>query len=178
MCSRLSLWASGLTRDDIYWRSATSGGRATFRTRQKRSQQALPELLNQTGDISAIDPLGKPLIDAFFIECKSLADLHLRTLIYGGVGETRKYWEEPLKKARSYKKELITVAKENFGKEELVLTTKTGWEILRQARKPNRAFRVRALFPDLGLYIFFLRDFLTALDYQKLVHVLESRKTS
>lgn len=178
ICARLSLWASGLTRDDLFWRSAMSGGRSTFRTRKKRADPSntQAEVLNQTGDISAIDPLGHPFIDGFFVECKFLASLHLDSLVYGGRGEVRRFWEEPLQRAKDYGKIPLVIAKENFGKEVLVMTTKMGWEILRGARKQDEGFKVRAFFPDFGMYIFFFRDLLADLDYQKLIQLLEARK--
>ena len=178
-CGRLSLWASGLTRDDIFWRSSTSGGRATFRTRKKRLQPDLEqaETLNQTGDVSAIDPLGTPFINVFFVECKYLKDLFLGHLIYGGRGEIRRYWEEPLAKAKDYGKIPLVIAKENFSKEVLVMTTKVGWELLKGARRRDSGFRVRAFFPAFGLYCFFFRDLLADLEYSRLVQLIESRKT-
>jgi len=60
VCKKLSLWISNGERDDIFWRSAGSGSRAT-----------VSKTVRGTGDIVAIDPLGFPLIDRFVIECKN-----------------------------------------------------------------------------------------------------------
>ena len=34
VCKKLSLWVSNGTRDDIFWRSAMSGGRATLQRKK------------------------------------------------------------------------------------------------------------------------------------------------
>lgn len=64
ICRQLSEWWTGGKRDDVFWRSSNSGGRATVRDRKgKRTAGAY-------GDIAATDPIGKPLIDIFTIELK------------------------------------------------------------------------------------------------------------
>lgn len=64
MCVRLSKWWTGGARDDIFWRSATSGGRATIRARMGKST------FGQHGDIQAVDPIGQPLTKLCTIEMK------------------------------------------------------------------------------------------------------------
>jgi len=64
MCVQLSLWWSKGKRDDIFWRSATSGGRGTMRSRSKKMTAG------GHGDICAVDPIGEPLLDLMSIELK------------------------------------------------------------------------------------------------------------
>lgn len=64
ICRKLSTWWSEGTRDDIFWRSAASGGRATVRSKLGKST------FGQYGDITAVDPIGQPLTRAICIECK------------------------------------------------------------------------------------------------------------
>lgn len=64
ICKQLSLWWTDDKRDDIFWRTAGSGARAT--TRSKRGQGTK----NQYGDVQATDPIGQPLIDLCTIEIK------------------------------------------------------------------------------------------------------------
>lgn len=64
LCTKLSLWWSGGEREDIFWRSSNSGGRATIRTRKKKTTS------NHYGDICTIDPIGQPLLDLAVIEAK------------------------------------------------------------------------------------------------------------
>ena len=64
ICKTLSLWWTGKKRDDVFWRTATSGGRAKVRSKQGDST------FGQYGDIQATDPIGQPLIDIATIELK------------------------------------------------------------------------------------------------------------
>lgn len=64
LCTTLSLWWTDNQRDDIYWRSSCSGGRATIRSRNNKTTQG------QYGDITAIDPIGQPLLDLCIVEAK------------------------------------------------------------------------------------------------------------
>lgn len=71
----LSEWWSFGRRSDIFWRSDSSGARATQRAKRGR------KTANSYGDICAIDPVGAPLLKVASIECKdgysskSVADL-------------------------------------------------------------------------------------------------------
>ncbi len=61
---QLSLWWTHGERDDVFWRSSMSGGRATVRA--KKGQKTA----YQNGDITATDPIGSPLIENVVIELK------------------------------------------------------------------------------------------------------------
>lgn len=60
----LSLWWSGGSRDDIFWRSCISGARATVRHRQGK------DTFGSYGDIAAVDPVGQDLLRIVTIELK------------------------------------------------------------------------------------------------------------
>ena len=64
ICKQMGLWWTDGERDDIFWRTSQSGGRAT--TRSKSGKQTF----GQYGDISATDPIGQPLLDACSFELK------------------------------------------------------------------------------------------------------------
>jgi len=64
ICKRLSKWWTDEERDDVFWRSQTSGARAT--TRGKSGLKTF----GQYGDIQACDPCGQTLLDVFTIEVK------------------------------------------------------------------------------------------------------------
>jgi len=64
ICKMLGLWWSEGKRDDIFWRTSNSGGRATVR--KKKAQ----DTFGQEGDVQATDPIGQPLIDLCTIEVK------------------------------------------------------------------------------------------------------------
>jgi hypothetical protein len=64
VCKQLSLWWTSGERDDVFWRSSQSGGRATQRA--KKGQRTY----GSYGDIAAVDPIGEPLLRYFTIELK------------------------------------------------------------------------------------------------------------
>jgi hypothetical protein len=61
---QLSKWWSNGERDDIFWRTAGSGARATVRGKFAKSTYG------QAGDIGAIDPIGTPLTGLILLELK------------------------------------------------------------------------------------------------------------
>ncbi len=65
VCKELSKWWTEGERDDVFRRTAGSGGKAT--SRRKRGRDTAFEF----GDISFSDDIGKPFIDLFNIECKT-----------------------------------------------------------------------------------------------------------
>jgi hypothetical protein len=60
ICKLLSLWWTNGEKEDVFWRTSNSGGRATVRG----------SLKNQHGDVTATDPIGLPLIEKVLIEVK------------------------------------------------------------------------------------------------------------
>lgn len=65
-CKRLSKWwtQGESERDDIFWRSSQSGGRATQRAKFGK------KTFGAYGDIAFVDPIGAPLLKMFTIELK------------------------------------------------------------------------------------------------------------
>lgn len=65
---KLSTWwtkdFNGPTRDDVFWRSSQSGGRATQRAKSGKSTYG------SYGDLAAVDPIGTKLLKLFTIELK------------------------------------------------------------------------------------------------------------
>lgn len=70
ICQQLGLWWTRGKRDDIFWRSSNSGGRAT--TRHRRGKRTF----GQYGDVQATDPIGQPLLDVCTIELKKGYNQH------------------------------------------------------------------------------------------------------
>ena len=65
ICRLLSEWWSNGERDDCFWRTSNSGGRATTRKQKGKDTKG------QHGDMTATDSHGKPFLDAFTIEMKN-----------------------------------------------------------------------------------------------------------
>lgn len=79
-------WIPG--RDDIFWRTAASGGRATNRFRQGK------KTYGQSGDIQAVDPVGSPLTRVISIEAKrGHKDAHIGDTLDRLPGKKLRWWE-------------------------------------------------------------------------------------
>lgn len=61
---KLSLWWTNDERDDVFWRTSQSGGRASVRAKKGQKTHG------SYGDIAAVDPIGEPLIQTVTIELK------------------------------------------------------------------------------------------------------------
>lgn len=107
VCRLLSEWLSFRERDDLFWRSSMSGGRATVQFKRGKTN------LTQSGDISAIDPLGSKLTDVFFIECKHVKSLKMEGLYLGYETGIADYWKVCCREAKRYNKLPMLIAKEN-----------------------------------------------------------------
>lgn len=64
VCKELSLWWSKGKNDDLFWRTAGSGARATTRAKSGKKTKA------GAGDIFATDPSSKTFTDVFALELK------------------------------------------------------------------------------------------------------------
>lgn len=110
ICKKLSLWLSEGKREDLLWRSAMSGGRATVAHSKNK-------LDDQVGDISAVTEEGYQFTKLFAVECKSYNNIHLESLL------TRKasnpsvllFWNEIDLAARKVGKMPFLIFKQNKG---------------------------------------------------------------
>lgn len=106
VCVMLSRWVTNGQREDVFWRSAMSGGRATV-GRKKGKQHS-----SQVGDISCIHSSGRRFIDTFAPECKFYANLDYQGLLIGK-GKLFQFWLEIRKQAVEHDKLPFLVAKQN-----------------------------------------------------------------
>jgi len=107
MCVLLSKWLTSGDREDIFWRSAMSGGRATVAYRSTGKKHAA-----QSGDISCVDPLGDRFIKAFNAECKFYRDLDYTGLLTGK-GKLIDFWKQTKRDARIHSKHPFLIARQN-----------------------------------------------------------------
>ncbi len=105
-CKKLSLWVSGGTHTDLFWRSAMSGGRATVGRKSGKT------LTHQAGDISAVHPDGHQLTDVYYVECKFYKNLELGLFLFGR-GTLARFWLEVKKSAEIYDRRPWLLAKQN-----------------------------------------------------------------
>ena len=107
ICDKLSLWISDGEQNDIFWRSAMSGGRATVAMKKGK------KLANQSSDISPIHSLGEALTTIFSIECKFYADLGIEGFVFGAKSGLKEFWDQVTGDARMYNKQPMLIAKQN-----------------------------------------------------------------
>lgn len=87
VCRCLTWWITGKERPEIFWRSATSGAKAT--QEMKRGHKT-----KQGGDIIAIDPKGQWFIDLFSVECKDRKDFGNLDLVLERQGVWIQWWDQ------------------------------------------------------------------------------------
>lgn len=107
VCKALSLWVSKGEREDLFWRSAMSGGRATVGRKSGKSHDA------HAGDISPTDRAGQVFTDRFYIEVKAYKDLMIESALMKAEGKLSKFWRTTCKEATHYKKMPMLIAKQN-----------------------------------------------------------------
>ena len=97
ICKKLSLWWTqdyDNPRDDIFWRTAGSGARATMRSKRHMST------CGGYGDIMSIDPVGKDLTDACCFELKRGYSPDLFAWFKKGSNDLIQAWEQCVRSAK------------------------------------------------------------------------------
>jgi hypothetical protein len=95
LAKELSLWWSVGDRDDLFWRSSQSGGRATQRAKKGK------KTANACGDLCAQDPDGQLLLDMYTIEIKrGYNSLHIYDILEGGKGGMNAFTAQAAKAAQ------------------------------------------------------------------------------
>ena len=106
-CKRLSLWVTDGKRDDCFWRSSLSGGRASFQLRQDIINRA------QAGAMTAIAREGMALCERYLFEYKHRKDLNFTALITHGTGLLAGFWRSTQNTAVKIGKLPVLIAKQN-----------------------------------------------------------------
>lgn len=123
VCERLSLWQSSGKRDDLFWRSAMSGGRASVKFQKGKKNQS------QIGDISAIDQDGHWLVSLFVIECKFVKSAEFDSWINSNGGMAYGFWAKLVAQAEAADRYPMLVIKQNRVVP-MVLMTESAAEVL------------------------------------------------
>jgi hypothetical protein len=111
----LSLLISNGERDDLLWRSAMSGGRATVGKRSGKQRHA------QAGDLSSIDRKSHWLVRDWYIEAKHYHELQiLRGMLFNS-GRLYRFWRHTVKEAAHYGKKPMLLAKQDRQPELLII---------------------------------------------------------
>jgi len=108
LCKRLSLWLSRGERDDLFWRSAMSGGRATLQLRQDIQNKA------QSGDLTAISAEAYAFAEHHFIEAKHYRDLGFGRGFICETGTIWNFWQKACEQAVQHGKTPVLIARQNL----------------------------------------------------------------
>lgn len=106
ICKRLSLWITAGKKEDCFWRSAMSGGRATVAQRKGKE-------VRQAGDITAVSPEGHALTDVFYIELKHYKKLDIESFFLKGQGTLANFWRTAVKEARKHDRQPLMIVRQN-----------------------------------------------------------------
>lgn len=105
ICRLLSLWWSNGINPNIFWRSSSSGARATQRSLQVHR-----------GDITNIEGEGVEFITTFVIECKSYKEIDFLKTVDVPFSGWYKWWQQSEKDAiASFRRPLLIMHRNNHG---------------------------------------------------------------
>ena len=144
ICKALSLWVSRGEEEDLFWRSAMSGGRATV-SRKTTGRT----LARQAGDITATAPEGHKLTDLFYIECKFVKTLGITNFVYDRGSPIRGFWDVAVREAHAHKREAMLIAKENNG----IILVIMASEVARQYRWGRESVIARVLHAESSIAV-------------------------
>lgn len=161
ICQRLSLWVSDQKRTDVYWRSAMSGGRATLAAQRKDGKK----FDAQSGDISAIHPLGALLLEHFVIDTKHYKDFDTDGIIFGRDGLLLPLWRKLVEEADEVEKEPMLICKQNR-KPELLVVREKGYDFLLKGLTNPYDVQPIAILPKHEAWVFSLVAVLTNVDFR------------
>ena len=114
ICKWLSLWFTENERDDVFFRSASSGAMATQRFKKGKKTSG------QQGDITSTDIEGIGFINKFSIELKSYKDFSLDFLVYKNKSLIHAWWNQCKGDAERDDKSPLLIIKKNKKKEIII----------------------------------------------------------
>lgn len=147
---RLSLWWSEGKDKDIFYRSDSSGSRASLRERYGDDK-----LYDQYGDITVRKPEGRPFTERFCIECKHYKDINLWALFTQVKTSFLSFHEQNIRDSNRCNKIPLTIVRQNFKPILCFTTLDYSLNIFKGI------FNIPVIFSyDLSLGIFRFEDFL------------------
>lgn len=170
----LSMWVSKSTicRDDLIWRSAGSGSRATNANKRNKDRSG------QAGDLVANGTEASALFDRFFVECKSYANFGFQNLLWrGSQGPLSVCIDEPIAKAALHGKWVLLLLRQVRKSPLLVVPAIVGAAIARNWQ----------MFPDVTFarevsggkveyfHVFDFSTFLATVEYTRFLELFQKR---
>ena len=159
ICQELSKWVSYDKRDDIFWRSAMSGGRATVGMKRGITRTS------QAGDITAIDSSGQKLTNNFVIECKFYRNIHIESMMFGKPKNNSilEFWTKLYTDSLKLGKDMMLIIKQNNSSTLIALPV---YSYLNSALKDYDNVKPVASFMNTnpGCYLYDFKKFLKEVD--------------
>lgn len=137
ICKQLSLWITRGKKEDCFWRSAMSGGRATVAAARGK------DLRRQAGDICAVSPEGHALTDHWYIECKHVRDMALVAFLLRDRGLLSKFWRTTCEQAEHYQKQPLLIVRQNLLPTLAIMPPRRGWQPPFSRTFPNERIVLR-----------------------------------
>ena len=102
ICRSLTKLVTGEEKPEIFWRSASSGGKATIEK----------EAGNMSGDIMSVNSAGQFIVDLYSIECKFYKDWRFEEFLTGK-GKLNIWWSQACRDAKKAGKNPMLIFKKN-----------------------------------------------------------------
>lgn len=153
VCRQLSLWVTSGEKDDLFWRSAMSGGRATLARKRGEAPQRV------AGDIASVAPEGHALTDHWYVECKHLKTLELTAFVCTQRGALANEWRKCCDAAEHHSKRPMLIAKQNL---QPALAIVPSGEVIIVRSSMVHALRLGAIVHDFATLLHVPFDFFDA----------------
>ena len=170
---RLSMWLTESARNDLFWRSAMSGGRATLAMKAHRRGAVTGVADAHAGDLSATHEIGLLFLKFFTVECKHWKSYrwHAAIDLYEGNRKQnfRAAWVSAMEGLACGRQPLLMLKERSSEK---VVTTREGIALLRLGVPRWSDFKWSACLRVPGLsdaYIFRMLDFLEHVEGPRLI---------
>lgn len=157
----LSLWITKGANENVFWRSAISGGRATVAKKSGVVNAA------QAGDICAVSPEGFKFAANFYVELKHYKTLGLERFLLGLPCTISKFWDVAVMESSFYKKQPLLVARQNRLPDFILFTEETMKSPLLKVVGPTGPLHLVTLgnSTDSVIMLMRLEDFLTTYEF-------------
>ena len=169
---KLSLWVTKNESDNVFWRSITSGARATMRRRFNKST-----VNEQFGDITSTDSSSKFFTDTLCIECKADGKVDLWDFAKKNIVSPNMYqfWNTIKEEAKFTNKYPILIIKPNYKSVILVIG-----ESLQQILDTNSFMELTPIFKFYedteDIFIYDFETIMNKCDIDKFKEDLEKAK--
>lgn len=161
----LSNWLSGGLRDDLLWRSAGSGSRATVKSRHQKAQQYRPRA--DAGDLVGTDVLGCMFTRLFFVECKHYKDMMIGAWVHGHKGWLERQVLKPFTDAENNNRVPFVLCRENRRKD-LILTSSGGRRMMKWASDDRLCHRMQFFHEGIEVYVYHYTMFIEMCKWARL----------